>query len=150
MSKIEYIKGDATNPQDENNIKIIAHVSNNKGGWGAGFVLALSKKWSKPEEEYRKTNNYILGLNQVVPVTDDIIVVNMIAQDGYRSENNPVPINYSALRNCLTNLDILAKIYNASIHMPKIGSGLGGGDWNTIEKIIEENITGRVIVYGFE
>ena len=41
MTEIEYIKADATLPQSEGNI-IITHICNDIGGWGKGFVLALS------------------------------------------------------------------------------------------------------------
>lgn len=46
MININYIKGDATQPIGENN-KIIAHICNNEGKWGVGFVLAVSKKMEK-------------------------------------------------------------------------------------------------------
>ena len=52
MSTINYIKGDATCPQGKGN-KIICHICNDVGGWGKGFVLAVSKKWKQPEAEYR-------------------------------------------------------------------------------------------------
>jgi len=53
MKPITYIKGDATNPQAKGT-KIIIHICNNLGGWGKGFVLAISKRWKAPEEAYRK------------------------------------------------------------------------------------------------
>ncbi len=43
MSAIRYIKGDATQPQAGGN-KVIAHVCNDLGGWGKGFVMAISKR----------------------------------------------------------------------------------------------------------
>lgn len=49
---IKYIIGDATEPQGEGN-KIIVHCCNNIGGWGAGFVLSLSKKWLEPGSKER-------------------------------------------------------------------------------------------------
>ena len=50
---IIYLKGDATVPQAKG-IKIIAHICNNLGGWGKGFVLAISKRCESPEKEYRR------------------------------------------------------------------------------------------------
>lgn len=52
MSGITYLKGDATCPQAKG-CKIICHICNDLGKWGKGFVLALSKRWEKPEAEYR-------------------------------------------------------------------------------------------------
>ena len=51
---IIYIKGDATSPISPGN-KIITHICNDIGGWGKGFVLALSKKWKVTEEADRKS-----------------------------------------------------------------------------------------------
>ena len=42
MNSIKYIIGDATAPKMDGT-KIICHVCNVIGGWGKGFVLALSK-----------------------------------------------------------------------------------------------------------
>jgi O-acetyl-ADP-ribose deacetylase (regulator of RNase III) len=62
--EIKYIKGDATAPGASGN-KIIVHVCNDIGGWGRGFVMALSAKWKEPEMEYRKWyksgDNFKLG-----------------------------------------------------------------------------------------
>lgn len=49
---IQYTTGDATQPLADG-AKIICHVCNDIGGWGAGFVVALSRKWSEPERAYR-------------------------------------------------------------------------------------------------
>ena len=49
---IHYIKGDASYPIGDE-IKIIAHVCNDIGAWGKGFVLAISRRWDKPKIEYQ-------------------------------------------------------------------------------------------------
>lgn len=38
MILVQYLKGDATYPQGDGP-KIIAHICNDAGGWGKGFVL---------------------------------------------------------------------------------------------------------------
>lgn len=38
MNAIHYVKGDATCPMTPGT-KIIAHICNDRGGWGKGFVL---------------------------------------------------------------------------------------------------------------
>ena len=53
MSTIDYVKGDATSPVGSGT-KIICHVCNDVGGWGRGFVVALSRRWSAPEARYRE------------------------------------------------------------------------------------------------
>ena len=71
MKEINYIKGDATSPVSKGE-KTICHICNDLGGWGKGFVLAISKRWKEPEAEYRKwyieKNNFSLGEVQFVQV----------------------------------------------------------------------------------
>ncbi len=141
MKPINYLKGDATSPQ-AGGIKIIAHICNDIGGWGKGFVLAISKRWPEPEAAYRKwhrersQNDFKLGAIQVIPVTPYIYVANMVAQRGTKTGSNGVPIRYEAVDQCLKTLAGNTKELNASVHMPRIGCGLAGGNWNQIEPLI--------------
>jgi O-acetyl-ADP-ribose deacetylase (regulator of RNase III) len=149
--KIEYVKGDATNPQRSNNKKaIIVHICNDKRRWGAGFVLALSKRWDAPEESYRNMPDELMALGNVmlVPVENDIIVANMIAQhDTQPGGHGEPPIRYGALKTCLEKVDALAQEIGADIHMPRIGCGLAGGEWETVVKIIRQAVHVNVTVY---
>src|SRR5262245_8320884 len=52
MTAITYVKGDATSPQADGN-KIIAHVCNDVGKWGKGFVLARAGGNLPPVERLR-------------------------------------------------------------------------------------------------
>lgn len=149
---IHYIKGDATSPIGKGN-KIIAHICNDHGGWGAGFVLALSKKWSAPEIAYRSLGfNIELGRVQYVKLGEEnIVVANMIAQHDFVSKNNPVAVRYDALEKCLNDVAEKAKSENASVHMPRIGCGLAGGKWKKIEEIIDKTlIANGVDVYVYD
>jgi O-acetyl-ADP-ribose deacetylase (regulator of RNase III) len=156
---IHYIKGDATRPRGEGT-KIICHIYNDIGAWGAGFVLALSARWDEPEQSYR-TMSYeerTLGKVSIVEVEDDILVANMIAQSGISDtkikgvidQNSQPPIRYYAVRQCLTAVNSLAKEINATLHMPRIGCGLAGGRWEEIEKILKEVVTVNVYVYDIK
>jgi O-acetyl-ADP-ribose deacetylase (regulator of RNase III) len=156
MKTISYLNGDATNPQAEGN-KIIAHICNDLGGWGKGFVLAISKKWNAPEKEYRnwfKTNlNFDLGEIQLVNVETEIWIANMIGQHKVITNSKGIPpIRYRAVEECLEKLSNEALKLNASIHMPRIGCGLAGGKWEEIEPIINKTLLKNnveVYVYDF-
>lgn len=132
MEKIQYIKGDATSPQAKG-VKIIAHICNDIGGWGKGFVLAISKRWKEPEVAYRawhrnqSKNDFQLGNIEVVQVEKYIYVANMIGQRGTKTGSKGVPIRYDAVEKCLAQLMVEAKKIDASVHMPRIGCGLAGG-----------------------
>lgn len=134
---IKYLIGDATYPESDG-YKIIAHCCNNIGAWGAGFVLAISKRWDKPEIDYLNLDNYLLGYAQYVEVETDITVVNIIGQEGISFKNGNPPIRYNAIEKGFENIANFVKDSSTSIHMPRIGCGLAGGNWLIMEKIIEK------------
>ncbi|SNR54215.1 macro domain-containing protein [Flavobacterium sp. ov086] len=156
MKDIQYTKGDATSPRSEDN-KVIVHICNDIGGWGKGFVMAISKRWKKPENQYREwfksKDGFELGKVQFVQVEEDLWVVNLIGQHKInKDENGNAPIRYDAIEDGLKEVASFAKENNASVHMPRIGCGLAGGKWEMIEPVIlktlsENNI--EVTVYDF-
>lgn len=140
ITELNYIKGDATKPIGEGN-KFLIHICNNQGGWGKGFVLALSKKWKQPRQKYKELLEWNLGDIQFVKVEDDLTVVNMIAQNGYKSPSNPIPLCYDSLKKCLykTFFTISSmELDNVSIHCPRIGSDLAGGNFDVIKQMLKE------------
>jgi O-acetyl-ADP-ribose deacetylase (regulator of RNase III) len=157
MKEIKYIKGDATDPSTAET-KIIAHICNDTGGWGKGFVLAISKRWKKPESDYRdwykNGTHFNLGEIQMVQVEEDLWVCNMIGQHKTVTTSRGIaPIRYEAVESCLEKLAVEALSLNASIHMPRIGCGLAGGKWEEIEQIIKSVLLENgieVYVYDFE
>jgi len=155
---LNYIKGDATKPIGTGN-RIITHCCNNLGFWNAGFVKALSRRWSTPERAYRSwaAGNerlpFALGNVQFVKVETGLCVANLIGQSGISSQRRTPPIRYDAIRKGLTAVRELALTHNASIHMPRMGAGLARGDWNQVAQIIESELCNhglRVTVYDLK
>ena len=158
---IKYHKGDLFNMLPDHHGVVIPHVCNNMGGWGRGFVVALSKRWPdglSPEHNYRHwyasrgvkaashaangTIPFELGQVQFCKTTDtNITVANMIAQNGTVSDHNLKPIRYAALVSCMQQVS--DHCHCQEIHAPKFGSALAGGNWELIEELIEELWCGR-------
>lgn len=143
MSEIRYVQGDATQPIGDGP-KIIAHICNDRGGWGRGFVAAISRRWRQPQHMYRdwaagSRGRFELGLLQLVDVDRKLWVANILAQEGYSSPDKPA-IRYDALRSALTILRARAHVLVAAVHMPRIGCGLAGGTWDKVEPIIQETL----------
>ena len=94
MESIIYIWGDATNPIGDDN-KLIVHICNDIGGWGKGFVMAISKKWKEPEKRYREwyasNINFDLGEVQFIQVRENIFIANMIGQHKIKTANGKTP-----------------------------------------------------------
>ncbi|MFC8065763.1 macro domain-containing protein [Streptomyces sp. NPDC057293] len=149
MSEIRYVRGDATVPSVKG-VKVIAHVCNDLGGWGKGFVLSLSRRWPEPEAAYRAwhrdraSNDFGLGAAQFVQVERYLWVANLIGQRGTRTGSKGVPVRYDAIDTALGRLADKAAELDASVHMPRIGCGLAGGKWSRVEPLV----TGRLARRG--
>ena len=160
---ITYLKGDATVPQAAGP-KLIVHIVNTLGGWGAGFVVAISRRWPEPEFEYRvwhrlkqheavygRDKSFKLGHVQVIQVKPDIWICNMLAQQGMREGSKGPPVRYAAVAKSLETVAVLAAEKKASVHMPRIGCGLGGGRWEIIEPLIVETLCDQELpVYVYD
>lgn len=162
---INYIQGDATEPKGEGR-KIIVHCCNNRGGWGSGFVVALSRKWRSPELQYRNMGEWPLGAVEIVPVAPDLFVANLIGQHGIGvGDHGMPPIRYEALRQGFQQIikgerERIRKDTErgyvvqglASLHMPRLGCALAGGDWALVEPLINATFIAAgmdVTVYDF-
>jgi len=149
--RIIYRSGDATHPAGSGN-KIIVHICNDIGHWGGGFTGAISRRWLKPQMAYHHFHTLHdtdrpmeLGTIQLVKVERDIWVANVIGQHGTGNRGYVPPIRYDAVRAGLKNVRIKAARKNASVHMPRIGCGLAGGNWERMEQIIHEELTNHGI-----
>jgi O-acetyl-ADP-ribose deacetylase (regulator of RNase III) len=129
---LEYKVGDlfAHTPTTGPTVKVIAHVCNDIGGWGSGFVVPLARKYPEAEAQYREwhrqgfsqNQTFELGHVSLVPVqapdfennevsNGTVIVSNMIAQHGTistpakgRKNVDKTPLRYWALAQCMKRL----------------------------------------------
>jgi hypothetical protein len=152
---LKITEGDATEPQTthDKEVVVIPHCCNNIGAWGAGFVLALSKKWEEPEKQYRsfcERNKMagiqlpILGKVNYAKINNFLVVANMIGQDGTVGPDNHRPVKYWALANAMREVVGYIDMIKAQtknpvvIHCPKFGCALAGGEWEFVQALIEE------------
>ena len=156
MPSVTYLKGDATCPQTSG-AKLICHVCNDLGGWGKGFVLAVSRRWPEPEAEYRawastgRAGGFGLGAVQCVQCEPLIWVANMVGQRGIKRGSSGSPIRYDALAQCLRHVAVKAVELGASVHMPRIGCGLAGGTWDVVGPLVEaELVAAGVAVWVYD
>lgn len=155
---LSYVTGDATAPSGAG-AKVIVHVCNDVGGWGRGFVLAVSKRWPEPEARYRewfRTGGpppFELGQVQFVEVEPELWIANLIGQHDTRSQNGRPPVRYEAIGTGLARVRDFARAHSTSVHMPRIGAGLAGGRWEEIEALVTAELVDHgvsVTVYDLE
>jgi len=144
VRSIHYVNGDASKAQYGKGKKIIAQVCNDMGRWGKGFVMAITDTWGKhPGKLYRRWHKagveaqFALGRVQVIALTDMIDLANIIGQNGIKTGSKGPPVRYEAIELGLDAVCVHAASVNASVHMPRIGSGLAGGEWARIQLILE-------------
>ncbi len=162
---ITFVKGDATRPQGDG-FKIIAHCCNDVGAYGAGFALALKEahpfaaeayfKWFELKEaakihplynnEVVVSGDFKLGMVEMVRVSEELFVANIIGQHGVgRTPDGKPPIRYDAIQAGLKSVFTFAQIFEATLHMPRMGAGLAGGNWVAIEKLIRHELSDKGI-----
>jgi len=120
---------------------LIAHGVNCSDAMGSGVARALYMKWPTVKGEFHKKVSPELGDTQLVDVAEDIVVVNCFTQRKYGRDGeryaSPAAIGRTLTMAAAHAIDRLGL---HEIHIPKIGCGLGGLDWEedvvpVIEKI---------------
>jgi O-acetyl-ADP-ribose deacetylase (regulator of RNase III) len=163
QGKFMMVVGDVTEPCIDDTINhqviIIPHVCNDLGVFGAGVAKAIAHQFPQAKEDYMSFMKFQFDnpLGEVIwsEVENDrcetLYIANMIAQHGIIGKENPIPLDYEALNEAMDIVTKRAKNeINCSIHCPKFGCGLAGGDWKIVEKMIEDkwvNIGIDVTVY---
>lgn len=140
--KIEYIKGNLLDTPHQ----YILHGCNAKGAMNSGIAKAIRAKYPSAFSVYRY--QYEQGLMELGAVTyaeqeDGKTIINAVTQEFYGREAGRRYVSYSAIVDCLERIDwFLHEKHRGDedipyLAMPKIGAGLGGGDWEVIADIIE-------------
>lgn len=153
---ITYLTGDASEPIGKRPC-IIAHVVNDIGAWGAGFVLAVSKKyprdhivykdWIRGESPYPYHERAKFGTILPIQHEDGVTDVLLLAQNGVGGRPGAIPLSYWGLESALTYLAQYEQ--RQPIHMPRIGCGLAGGTWDKVGPMVE-SILNRREVYVYD
>jgi O-acetyl-ADP-ribose deacetylase (regulator of RNase III) len=149
---VEYIEGDLL-ASDEG---VIVHGCNVKGGFDTGFAGVVRKRHPLAMQAYmdhHKKGGLILG--SVIWAFDGRLIGNALTQPTYGRTGQHV--SYDAVRACMKAVRVASR-YGVPgtpyangferVSMPLIGSQRGGGDWDVIERIVEEELKGlRTVVY---
>lgn len=176
-AQIQYVQGDITKPVETGDARYIVHIVNDRGGFGRGVAHAIAEAWPNVRNRYlewyrvgstwsshllfdeslSRRSPFELGEYQIVQVDsapNPLYVVNILAQHGYRSAQNPVPFQvdyaYKALKSLAYQIAYGSHPY-ATVHMPRIGCGLGGSSWNLVETMVHQALVERSVnVYVYD
>lgn len=148
--KIKYVEGDLL----LTDAPYILHGCNAQGVMGSGVAKAIRAKYPSAYSVYclqHEKGEAKLGAVTFALQDDGKTVLNAITQEFYGRDGKQY-VNYNAVRDALQRINwwfVVMYTDNApEVAMPKIGAGLGNGDWDVIAEIIEEESTNfKPVVY---
>jgi Zn-dependent peptidase ImmA (M78 family)/O-acetyl-ADP-ribose deacetylase (regulator of RNase III) len=139
---IKYVTGDALSPRGPGT-KILCQLVNDRAKkWGGGVARKSAKIFPAAEASFSAwieqiPNEHRLGAVHEYVISPDLILASIVGQSGFGSGTTP-RIRYAAVETALRRIASLATDIGASVHMPKIGTGAAGGQWTTVEDIVEQ------------
>jgi len=139
------MKGNLIELAEQGYFDVIIHGCNCFHTMGAGIALQIKRKYPTAYEadciltnkgDRSKLGNYTWQRVQSIKTGKEFIIINAYTQFNYGSNT----LDYEAVEL------VFSKIANAfpteRIGYPKIGAGLAGGNWNKIQKTINEKLIG--------
>jgi O-acetyl-ADP-ribose deacetylase (regulator of RNase III) len=148
---LNYINGDIFKAKED----ILLHGCNCFLTMGAGIAKKIAQLYPEAQTvdkqtvlgDKEKLGHYSYCKVSHIHYNQPLVIVNCYTQYGF-SKFEPA-IDYKALAKCLYLVNQNFK--KGTICMPKIGAGLAGGNWNTIERIINGIFVERTInVYLYQ
>lgn len=139
-NQLKYAKGNLINLADEGKFDIIMHGCNCFCSMKAGITLSISERWPESEKIDQKTKKadvHKLGsfsvANVKTKIGTDLMVLNAYTQYKPGADFKLIHLEQALLR--------LQEIYETDLRIgiPMIGCGIGGGNWEEVEKSLKEN-----------
>ena len=138
---IEVIQGDLLKHKTD----ILVHGVNCRGKMASGIALAIRKLYPKVYTDYiemwsryYREPEFLLGKVIYTEINSGLIIASAFTQLNYGYCGKKY-VSYDAVDTAFADINHKAVELNMVIKFPMIGCGLGGGNWNIVSKIIEEN-----------
>lgn len=148
---------------------IIAHGCNCQGAFGSGVAGAIARKYPGVRDAYLQKHNRVgwkLGDVQIVRIDgnpvkevtnselfaekDKLFIANCATQFNYNPKTGP-HLDYDALERCMKKVLRLCWEQMLPLAIPHIGCGLAGGNWETVQEIINRvNLDWKVPITVYE
>jgi len=141
---IKHVVGDLV--RDAEMYDVICHGCNCFCTMSAGIAPQIKAKF--PEAYAADCATTAGDVNKMGTITHTEsgkpIVVNMYTQyDTKGRRSGQMDFDYDAFRKALK--EVKAKFSGKMMAMPKIGAGLAGGDWEIIERILDDEMRGEYV-----
>lgn len=146
---LTYVHGNALEPSGAGT-KIVCQLVNDAARrWGGGLAAQSARRFPTAQKAFSQwfsamPQNKRLGSVFFVTAGTNLVLASLVAQRGYGPSDSP-RIRYSALEVCLRRVAEEASTKQASVHLPRIGSGEARGSWPVVEGILCDEVVGRGI-----
>jgi O-acetyl-ADP-ribose deacetylase (regulator of RNase III) len=146
---LHFVHGNVLKPAGSG-AKIICQLVNDQAKvWGGGVARMAAQKYPDAQQQYSTwllqiSKRERLGQVHFADIGSETYIASLIAQEGYGASSSP-RIRYAALERCFSTVTKFALDHNASVHLPRIGTGQSGGSWGTVEEIVRETIVANGI-----
>ena len=141
---IRYVDGDLIKLAE--NFDVIGHCCNCFCTMGAGIAPQIKRAFPEAYVADCQTKSGDESKLGTISHTENTtpIVVNLYGQFDYTGRRSgQMDLDYDALRSALKLTK--EKFSGKTFGFPMMGAGLAGGDWDTIEKIIQEEMIGEYV-----
>lgn len=149
---LKYKVGDLCDALADGEVDAIGHQANCFNTMNSGVAKAIRVRFPQAYEadcETVKGDRSKLG-DCTVAIGGSGLIYNLYGQYNYGYDAKGYT-DYTALQSALIEMrdDLLTGRGFEVVGFPKIGAGLGGGDWDTIEEIINDIFEGyfEVVIY---
>lgn len=147
---IEYRKGNLLDVKHG----IIVHGCNSKGVMGSGVALAVKEEYPNTFNKYQQACREVSMMESIVGIVvwtselgGDLLIANAITQETFGRDTYTRYVSYDAIDTCFRHINHIATNRDMKVHIPKIGAGLGNGNWEVIEAIINHRVKTKVICW---
>lgn len=137
---VQYITGNLFSTK----ATLIAHGVNCRGAFGSGVAGQMKRifpgAYTAYIEKYQK-EGWKLGDVQIIEIAPNTfpLIANCATQFGYGyADGQTVFADYPAIERVMEVLEYYCSTRKYSLAIPRIGAGLAGGDWETINQIIKD------------
>lgn len=154
---IIYKTGDVVEALKKGEIDVLVHGVNCQGKMNSGIAKQIRAEFPQVFEQYRNALEFGDGADNSDELGNVQYVRNVLPNKHIFNAFTQEEYGYDGFKFC--SYDAIDRVMNiittdgieGKIGMPKIGAGLGGGDWKVIEAIINSHFTDRdVYVYTLE
>jgi Zn-dependent peptidase ImmA (M78 family) len=140
LDPLKFVHGNVLDPRGSSNKVVCQLVNDQARVWGGGVAKSAGQKF--PEAQ-RKFSEWIAGLPRsqrlgsvhFAPVNDSLTIASLVGQEGFGAATAP-RIRYAALEKCFEKVSEFAGRKSATVHMPRLGAGQSGGQWETVEEMV--------------